>query len=206
MDFLCRLPHFYTLSAFWALEAASERRHEYLDGSVVVTEPDALSHNLLKGNLVDALRRVVRPWGGQVFSTSIQLEAQANRCYLYPDIIVTSDPADRLDPAVVRYPVFVSEISSPTTAEYDRTEKGIRYQRIASLRHYLLISQVAWTVEWFRRDEAGQWIYTLLTGPAATLEIPDMGLVLPLRELYEDTDVAPLLVMPGAGESELGRF
>ncbi len=75
MNFICRLPHLYTLPAFRALEAGSERRHEYLDGSVVVTEPDALSHNLLKNNLVDALRRVVRPQGGQVFSTSIQLEA-----------------------------------------------------------------------------------------------------------------------------------
>ncbi len=120
--------------------------------------------------------------------------------------MVTCDPADRLDPCVVRYPVFVAEISSPTTAEYDRTEKGIRYQRIASLRHYLLVSQAAWTVEWFRRDEAGQWIYTLLTGPAATLEIPDMGLALPLRKLHEDTDVAPLLVMPSAGKDEPGRF
>jgi hypothetical protein len=33
-----------------------------------------------------------------------------------------------------------------------------------------------------------------------------MGLALPLRELYEDTDVVPLLVMPEAGESEPGRF
>jgi hypothetical protein len=43
-------------------------------------------------------------------------------------------------------------------------------------------------VGWFRRDEAGQWIYTLLTGPDSTLKIADLGLVLPLRELYEDTD------------------
>ena len=69
-----------------------------------------------------------------------------------------------------------------------------------SLRYYILVSQAAWIVEWFRRDEAGQWIYTLLTGPDSTLEIPDLGLVLPLRELYEDTDVAPLLVLPSARE------
>lgn len=66
-----------------------------------------------------------------------------------------------------------------------------------SLRHYLLISQAAWVVEWFRRDEAGQWIYTLLTGPDGLLQIADLGLTLPLRELYEDTDVAPLRVLPG---------
>lgn len=51
-------------------------------------------------------------------------------------------------------------------------------------------------VEWFRRDELGQWIYTLLSGPEAVLHLPDLGLALPLRELYDDTDVAPLRALP----------
>ena len=92
--------------------------------------------------------------------------------------------------------VLIVEILSPSTAEYDHTTKFENYQKLPSLRHYLLISQSAWIVEWFRRDDTGQWIYTLLSSPASTLEIPDLGLVLPLRELYEDTDVAPLRVMP----------
>ncbi|RZK10073.1 MAG: Uma2 family endonuclease [Hymenobacter sp.] len=100
----------------------------------------------------------------------------------------------------MRYSVLIIEVLSSSTGDYDRTTKFENYQKIPSLRHYLLISQSAWTVEWFRRDEAGQWIYTLLTGSDGTLEIPDMNLVLPLRELYEDTDVAPLLVLPRAEE------
>jgi Uma2 family endonuclease len=95
-------------------------------------------------------------------------------------------------------------VLSSSTVEYDRTTKFDNYQKAPSLRHYLLISQSAWIVEWFRRDEAGQWVYTLLTGPDSTLEISDLGLVLPLRELYEDTDVAPLHTMPGAGVGPLG--
>ena len=63
-----------------------------------------------------------------------------------------------------------------------------------------MIWQSAWIVEWFQRDKAGQWIYNLLTGPDSVLEIPDLGLVLPLRELYDDTDVAPLRIMPGVSE------
>ncbi|MGI4739218.1 MAG: hypothetical protein ACRYG7_28970 [Janthinobacterium lividum] len=82
------------------------------------------------------------------------------------------------------------------TAEHDRTKKFANYQKLPTLRHYLLVSQTAWVVEWFRRDEAGQWIYTLLSTPDSVLEIPDLGLVLALRELYEDTDVAPLRAQP----------
>jgi len=200
------LPRYYPLQAFLALEAASEQRHEYIEGAVFVTERDTLAHNLTKSNLIAALRPVVRQRDGQVFSASVQVEAQAGSCYLYPDVVVSCDPADRRDPYVVRLPVLIAEIQSLTTAEYDRTTKFYSCQKIPSLRHYLLISQAAWTVEWFRHDEAGQWIYTLLTGPDATLEILDLGLVLPLRELYEDTDVAPLRVMPSAEQSGMSRF
>ncbi|MDJ0366310.1 hypothetical protein QMK33_14215 [Hymenobacter sp. H14-R3] len=52
-------------------------------------------------------------------------------------------------------------------------------------------------VEWFRRDEAGEWFYTLLSTPERVLGVPDLNLALPLRELCEDTDVAPLRVQPG---------
>ncbi len=61
------------------------------------------------------------------------------------------------------------------------------------------MSQAAWVTEWFRRDEAGQWIYTLLHELGSVLEIPDPGLRLPLAELFDDTDVAPLRLTPLAG-------
>ena len=40
--------------------------------------------------------------------------------------------------------------------------------------------------------------HTLLSEPADVLEIPDLGLRLPLAELYDDTDVAPLRATPSA--------
>lgn len=103
----------------------------------------------------------------------------------------------------MRLPVLIAEVLSPGPAEYDRTEKFTNYQKVPSLRHYLLLSQVSWTVEWFRRDEAGQWIYTVLHDPAAVLEIPDLNLRLPLVELYEDTDVAPLRPQPRPDPGQL---
>ena len=42
----------------------------------------------------------------------------------------------------------------------------------------------------------GQWIYTVLSDPTDILEIVDMNLRLPLADVYEDIDVAPLLPAP----------
>ena len=186
----------YTPEEYFELEATSDIRHEYVEGEVFAMAGASKSHNLLKGNLVAALRAEARRRSCRVYDENVRLVVQENTMYVYPDVLVTCDPADRHDAYLVRHPVLIAEILSPSTAEYDRTEKFANYQKIPSLRHYLLVSQSAWVVECFRRDEAGQWIYTLLHEPTGVLEIPDLGLVLPLRELYEDTDVAPLRAQP----------
>ncbi len=190
-------PRHYTLKEYFALQEKSAAKYEYVEGEAFAVGGASLAHNLIKGNLVAALRPQARRLGGRVLDESVLLVVRANAFYTYPDVLVTLDPADRRDPYLVRHPLLLAEILSPATAEYDRTEKFANYQKLPSLRHYLLISQSAWVVEWFRRDEAGQWVYTLLSTPDDVLEIPDLGLTLPLRELYEDTDVAPRRVLPG---------
>lgn len=194
-------PRRYTPEEYFALEERSEMRHEYFEGEVFAMVGTSVIHNLIKGNFIAGLRPGVRQRERRYVDENVRLQVREKSFYAYPDVMVSCDPADRRDAYTWRYPVLIAEVLSPSTGDYDRTTKFEHYQKLPSLRHYLLISQLAWTVEWFRRDEAGQWIYTLLTGPAATLEIPDMGLALPLRELYEDTDVAPLLVLPGTEES-----
>ncbi len=192
----------YTPEEYFELEAHSEVRHEYFEGEIFAMAGASKSHNVLAQNLVAGLRAALRGKGCQTFMEDVRLVMKENVHYVYPDVLVTCDPADRRDAYLVRHPVLIAEILSPSTAEYDRTEKFANYQKMPSLRHYLLVSQTAWVVEWFRRDEAGQWIYTLLHEPTGVLEIPDLGLVLPLRELYEDTDVAPLRLTPVAGEGK----
>jgi len=196
----------YTLEEYFALEERSEVRHEYYNGEVFAMAGGTKMHNLLVQNAATRIRASLRGKGCQVFASDVRLEAREKTCHMYPDVVATCNPADHRDPYLVRYPVLIVEVLSFSTGDYDRTTKFENYQKMPSLRHYLLVSQLAWTVEWFRRNEAGQWIYTLLTGPDATLEILDMGLSLPLRELYEDTDVAPLLILPGTEKDAPGRF
>lgn len=188
----------YTPEEYLALEEKSEVRHEYFAGEIFAMAGASKSHNLLAQNVALSLRVGLRGKGCQVFMEDVRLVVRENNHYAYPDVLVSCDPDDRRDPYLVRQPVLIVEILSLSTAEYDRTEKFGHYQKLPSLRHYLLVSQTAWVVEWFRRDEAGQWIYTLLHEPDSVLDIPDLGLRLPLAELYDDTDVAPLRVTPSA--------
>ena len=187
--------HHYTPEEYFALEAQSEERHEYFDGEIFAMAGGTKAHNLIKGNIMAGLRSGVRQSGCRAYDESVRLAVQDNFHYTYPDVVVTCDPTDRRDPLTVRHPVLIVEVLPPSTADYDRTRKFTQYQKNLSLRHYILVSQTAWVLEWFRRDDLGQWIYTVLSDPADVLEIADLHLRLPLADVYEDTDIAPLAVV-----------
>lgn len=186
----------YTPAEYFALEERGDVRHEYYDGEIFAMVGGTKSHNLIAQNLTLGLRAGLRGTGCQVFMEDVRLAVQDDFHYTYPDVVVSCDPADRRDPYLVRQPVLIVEVLSPSTTDYDRGRKFNQYKQLASLRHYLLVSQTAWVLEWFRRNEANEWVYTVLSDPADVLEIAELHLRLSLREVYADTDVAPLLLAP----------
>jgi len=189
MEAVAAAPALLTPAEYLAWEATQFERHEFYEGEIIATPGVSLAHNSLTLNLAFFLRAATRGQGCRVYATDVKLGAADESHYTYPDVMISCDPGDR-GPYIVRQPVLLAEVLSPATEEFDRTEKFIRYQQLPSLRHYLLVSQISWAVEWLRRDEAGQWIYTLVRGANATLTIPELTLTLPLVELYADTDVA----------------
>ena len=77
------------------------------------------------------------------------------------------------------------EILSPSTAERDLRWKRTAYTSLPSLTHYVVIAQDAIDVVVFARD-AG-FAERHLRSHGETLELPSLGISLPLSEIYRDT-------------------
>jgi Uma2 family endonuclease len=195
-------PATYTPEEYFALEAQSDVRHEYFDGEIFAMAGTSKPHNAICLNLALAFRTGLRGSGCKVYMESIRTAVQRNFHYTYPDVVVSCHPDDRRDKIMISHPVLIAEVLSPGTEEYDRSTKLQQYQKLPSLRHYLLVAQTSWRVEWYRRTEAGEWLFTILTQPTDVLEIPDLGLKVALADIYDDTDVAPLRVAPPTGQEE----
>jgi Uma2 family endonuclease len=56
-------------------------------------------------------------------------------------------------------PTVIIEVLSPSTEKFDRGDKFIAYQKIASLQEYLLVAQDKMLVEHFIRQSDASWIY-----------------------------------------------
>jgi Uma2 family endonuclease len=173
-----------TVEEYLENERHSEVRHEYLAGLVYAMAGASAVHNLIAGNLFARLRGHLRGKGCQVFISDMKVKIDAIDTFYYPDVMVTCDPADNAD-YFRTSPVLIVEVASPTTAVTDRREKLLAYQKIASLREYIIVSQSEARIEVYRRDRNGRWWEATL-GADDILELESVDLHLPANEVYED--------------------
>jgi Uma2 family endonuclease len=99
----------------------------------------------------------------------------------FPDASITCGREGR---NYVTAPVAIFEILSPATELLDRADKRRDYQRLTSLRHYVLIAQDVPRIEVYTRGRRG-WRFEELEGLEAVLAFEAFGIELPLAEIYE---------------------
>jgi len=154
------------------------------------------AHNLLANNFMRKAWDALQGRKYQVFTSDVRVVLEENNHYVYPDVVVSCDPDDQRDDYQLRKPLLIVEVLSASTASYDRPDKFQHYKKLPSLRYYVLVYQERWLVEWYHKNEAGEWVHHLLDGPDDVLEIAELNLRLSLADLYAATTIAPLRRLP----------
>ena len=174
-----------SVDEYLASEDGAELRHEYIGGEVYAMTGATARHGLITLNMAAALRSHVRGSGCQLFANDmkVRLRIGGDDIFYYPDILLSCDPADR---AVYfrESPCLIVEVLSESTERLDRREKFFAYQRIPSLREYVLVAQDRCEVQVHRRSS--DWAAEVLTEGMLRLECLDVGLS--LDDIYEDVD------------------
>lgn len=135
-------------------ERQAHTKSEYLAGPVFAMAGASRVHNTMTLNIASELRPSLRARGCSVFAINMRVKVRAASAYFYPDVvIVCGQPRfeDEQEDNLLN-PTVVIEVLSPSTEDFDRTEKFFAYQRLDSLREYLLVSQDKVCVEHFIRN------------------------------------------------------
>jgi Uma2 family endonuclease len=173
-----------TVDEFLRWEDGTDTRYELVGGFVVAMAPPAARHSRLTGRLggaIDAALRSRPPCG--VYTESGITRADRNdTCYI-ADLAVSCEPL-RLDDRLIRDPILIVEILSPSTTAFDRQTKVPDYRRLASVQEILLVDSESVFAEILRR-EGDHWITEIVQGPAATLSLSSVPLTIPMAELYD---------------------
>ncbi|HEY8379834.1 MAG TPA: Uma2 family endonuclease [Nannocystis sp.] len=176
---------------YLARENASELKHEYINGEVVAMAGGSPRRNAIAINIAGELRTRLRGGRCRPFGSDQRVHVPDTGLYTYPDVTVVcggleTHPDDR---NTICNPRVIFEVLSASTEAHDRGAKFSHYRRCASLAEYVLVSQRERVVEHYRRTEDGRWVLSEYRG-SETMELPSLGICLPLDEVYLDADLA----------------
>lgn len=181
-----------TEEEYLAFEETSETKHEYIDGRVYAMAGASEPHIAIVGSIHFRLYGQLRGRPCRAYMNEMRVRLGLAGMYGYPDLVVVcGERAFSAPPSsALLNPTVIVEVLSPSTEVYDRSAKWLRYQRIESLRDYLLIAQDAPRIEHFIRQDGGIWSYYAAGGLDATIELPAIGCTLSLADVYENVAFA----------------
>jgi Uma2 family endonuclease len=164
-----------TLEEYLAFENYSNEKHEFIHGVIIAMTGGSINHARLVTQLAVQLGAQLKGSRCESFGSELRLRVAGEELILYPDAsVVCGQPViDITDKHAIINPTLIVEVTSPSSAIYDRGEKFGYYQLIDTLREYVLVSHTQRMVEVFRRGDDGTWelVSQTTTGKAALMSI-----------------------------------
>lgn len=193
--------HYLTPEEYLAIERAAETKSEYFQGEMFAVAGAGYAHNLLASKLIQLLAPDADKRGCEVLPSDMRVKISELGKYTYPDVTVTCGKAELEDAHddTLLNPVVIFEILSDSTERYDRGTKFAHYQKLPSLRVYVLVAQDRARVEIYTRQDGGFWRYEAFEGPEALVALEPPGARFTLAQLYEG-----ILTVPEADANSAG--
>jgi Uma2 family endonuclease len=173
--------HPWTVDDFLAFEAEEIERYEFVDGVVRMMTGASAAHSAIKGNVFAELRAAIRSGPCRVDVDDLKVVTET--AVMYPDVLVICRPLAPDDDRVTD-PTIIVEVLSPTTERHDRIAKWREYQKISSLRHFVLVEQAERRVEVYSRTETG-WALASIEPPEDAVTLQAIGATLSLQAIYD---------------------
>jgi len=176
---------------YLAGELISPIKHEYLGGVVYAMAGARNAHTVIASNTLIAVGSRLRGSRCRALNsdTKIRVRLTTHVRFYYPDVSVICRPNPPTD-SFQDEPAVLIEVLSRRTRRIDEGEKKDAYQTIPSLAVYALIEQDTAAVVVFRRTESG-FIREVYEGLDAVLPLGEIGIELPLAEIYETVEFPP---------------
>ena len=188
-----------TPNEFLAWEADQELKWEFDGFQPVAMTGGTRAHAVVQANLLTALTN--RLHGKPCRAYGSDLKIQTGPSYRYPDASVSCTAFPDSE-TIVADPVVIFEVLSASTAGDDRTTKLAEYKSLPSVRRYVMLEQDRVFATVITRTDTG-WDHAL-ADPDGTLVMPEIGVEIPMTELYDGLALAaaPQVIAPLSTLSE----
>jgi len=142
-------------------------------------------HDRVVTNIIIALGQRLRGSECRPTTDDISLRTMAASQVRRPDVTIDCGRGDE-DAMEASNPVAVFEVLSPSTRQMDLLRKAVEYQDVSSLQHIVFVEPGQASITAYRRIDGGAWETLELDGQDGVLDLPAVGVELPVAEIYED--------------------
>lgn len=181
---------YFTTEEYLNFEVSSEQRHEYINGEIVPMAGGMPNHNTIAGNLSATLNFALKRQPYRVFVTDQRLWIPEKLIYTYPDVMVVQGELQlqegRKD--TITNPLFIAEVLSDSTRNYDKDEKFAAYRTIPSFQEYLLIDQYTIHIEQYFKTDRKTWIFSEYDDLNETISLNSLFLEITLADIYDKVE------------------
>ena len=181
-----------TLEEYLAKERKALTKSEYRNGQGHALPGASRKHNLITVHITGELYIQLRTRSCEVYTNDMRVKVSSAGLYTYPDVVVVCEVPHFEDSHfdTLLNPTVLIEVLSPSTAAYDRSDKFASYQKLDSLREYVLISQGSVCVEHYLRQ--GQaWDLTEFRSLDDVFSLVSIGCELALQAIYAKVQFSP---------------
>jgi Uma2 family endonuclease len=184
-----QLKQYYTEEEYFALEEKSEHKHEFYRGEIFAMVGGSVNHNRIARNVLTTLDNALRNTRCEAFGSDMRVLVETHGLYTYPAALVVCGDIDLVQARTdtITNPTLIVEVLSPSTQDYDRSQKFEFYRAISSLQDCVLIHQDKIHLEHHSKQTKG-WLLTDLTSLDDVLSLSSVNLQIPLRRLYARVD------------------
>ena len=168
-------------------ELVSETKHEYVAGHVYAMSGGTMNHQRVAVSFIRLCGNQLTGGScsptGSDFKLHVSLGSEEEAFY-YPDGMIICGPISG-DAFFTDSPSVILEVLSPSTRRNDETQKLRDYLTIPSLQTYIMAEADSPLLVLHRREGEG-FRREMIAGLDAVLELPEVGISIPLAELYRD--------------------
>ena len=169
-----------TLEQFLAWEERQAHKYEFDGFQPVAMTGGTAAHAAIQRNLIFSLTGRLRGRPCQPYGSELKIQVVGR--IRYPDAFVVCTPVPH-SATVVTDPVVVFEVLSESTSGNDLVVKNAEYSQTPSIERYVVLQQTSAAAIVFSH-RGGEWATDLVAGDEAVLRMPELGIEIPLAEIY----------------------
>jgi len=166
------------------MEADAPVKHEYYNGEIFAMSGARYNHGQIAGNVVTRLNNQLASQPNCSAIASDMRVQVTGTIYFYPDVVVACNAqfADERQ-LMLTNPALIVEVTSDSTALYDRTTKLEAYKRMPSVQEILIVDQHRIHVDQYTRTESA-WLVREYTEMTDAITLESLGCTLAVGEVY----------------------